>query len=109
MREKYIDGNVCDVRENLSWALYHLRLTDRPRIFWIDALCINQEDTKERNHQAGQMDRIYRDAKLVAVYVGRETEEDAQAMEYISKSIMNAFTSKNSSAKDIARSSGSKY
>jgi hypothetical protein len=31
------------------------------------------------------MHRIYRDAKLVAVYVGRETEEDAQAMEYISE------------------------
>jgi hypothetical protein len=85
VREIYIDGSVCDVRENLYWALYHLRLTDRPRILWIDALCINQEDTKERNHQVGQMDRIYRDAKLVAVYVGRETEEDAQAMEYISK------------------------
>lgn len=33
--------------------------------FWIDALCINQDDISERNHQVGLMKRIYSQAALV--------------------------------------------
>jgi hypothetical protein len=37
---------------------------------WIDALCINQADTKEKNHQVQQMGQIYLKAKLVIAWFG---------------------------------------
>lgn len=41
---------------------------------WIDAICINQEDITERNHQVQQMGDIYRGAQTVFVWLGLEAE-----------------------------------
>jgi Heterokaryon incompatibility protein (HET) len=49
-----IDGQTCTIRENLWLALYHLRLKDISRILWIDALYIDQNNIKKRNHQVAQ-------------------------------------------------------
>lgn len=38
-------------------------------IFWADAICINQTDIVEKNHQIPLMDSIYSRAALVQVYV----------------------------------------
>ena len=46
----YLDKQEVRIRENLWWALRHLRLANEERILWIDALCINQKDIEERNH-----------------------------------------------------------
>ena len=37
---------------------------------WIDALCINQDDTKERSHQFTQMGEIYRRDRQVISWLG---------------------------------------
>ncbi|PVH75596.1 HET-domain-containing protein [Cadophora sp. DSE1049] len=50
-----VDGTQCQVRQNLLDALRALRLPHEPRLLWIDALCINRDDTIERNHQVGKM------------------------------------------------------
>ncbi|PMD67529.1 HET-domain-containing protein, partial [Hyaloscypha bicolor E] len=57
---------------NLSLALQHLRKQAEPdgRVLWIDALCINQKDVKERNHQVTQMGLIYSQAESVIVWLG---------------------------------------
>lgn len=39
------------VRKNLYLALQNLRLPNDVRVLWIDALCINQLDDRERGHQ----------------------------------------------------------
>ncbi|KAH7305735.1 heterokaryon incompatibility protein-domain-containing protein, partial [Rhexocercosporidium sp. MPI-PUGE-AT-0058] len=67
-----MDGVEFPVRENLWWALWHLRLEDRPRTLWIDALCINQKDTEERNYQVSRMDYIYHSASQCIAWVGKE-------------------------------------
>ena len=36
---------------------------------WIDAICIDQESTEERNHQVRQMGRIYSSAQSVAIWL----------------------------------------
>jgi hypothetical protein len=46
-----LNGQRVDIRENLWKALVQLRYTDHGRILWIDAICINQADLEERNHQ----------------------------------------------------------
>ncbi|KAF2800797.1 hypothetical protein K505DRAFT_227864, partial [Melanomma pulvis-pyrius CBS 109.77] len=82
LRTIILDGAACQVRENLWWALYHLRKEEEVRRLWIDALSINQADILERNQQVGQMDRIYKEANVVAVWLGRESKDDANALQY---------------------------
>lgn len=67
-----LGGVDFPVRENLWYALRHLRLEDETRILWIDAMCINQTNKKERNHQVQQMGRIYSRAHNVVAWVGIE-------------------------------------
>ncbi|KAF8852372.1 HET-domain-containing protein, partial [Acephala macrosclerotiorum] len=57
-----LNGQEHFVRENLWLALRCLRLEDGPRTFWIDAICIDQSNIPERNHQVDQMGRIYSQA-----------------------------------------------
>ena len=66
--------------KNLASALRHLRLPDKRRLMWIDSICINQADNKERNYQVRQMQRIYRDADQVVVVLGEGDEGSSRAM-----------------------------
>ncbi|KAK3326832.1 heterokaryon incompatibility protein-domain-containing protein [Apodospora peruviana] len=65
-----VDGFTFKVTPNLHGALLRLRLRDQPRLLWVDAVCINQEDILERNSQVTLMDQIYRRAKSVVVWLG---------------------------------------
>ncbi|TGJ84456.1 hypothetical protein E0Z10_g4336 [Xylaria hypoxylon] len=47
------------ITENLECALRHLRHATVDRIVWVDAICINQTDIAERNHQVTLMKKIY--------------------------------------------------
>jgi hypothetical protein len=76
------DGDLFSVTENLAVALYHLRLPDNPRRLWVDALCINQSNTKERNEQVELMGEIYASASPVLIWLGEASEgsDDAFAL-----------------------------
>ncbi len=66
----YLNGQIFSIRQNL-WdflAMARKNLTDQ--YFWIDALCIDQTNTKERNHQVQQMGNIYARASAVIVWLG---------------------------------------
>ncbi|KAI1457145.1 HET-domain-containing protein [Annulohypoxylon moriforme] len=67
-------------RRNLAIALRHLRHADRPRVMWIDALCINQEDSAEKGSQVGMMGEIYRLAYRVIAWIGPEENYSYHAM-----------------------------
>ncbi|CAN9280135.1 unnamed protein product [Alternaria alternata] len=64
--------NCCSVpvRESLDLALRRLRNPNQSRILWIDALCINQSDTRERSHQVQHMATIYKSATTVVIWLG---------------------------------------
>jgi hypothetical protein len=70
------DGKCLLVRENLWFALRSLRLESQPRTLWIDALCINQDDISERNHQVQQMGKIYEQSTRVIVWIGHLSTTD---------------------------------
>lgn len=76
-----IDGCTMQVTANLSLALNRLRLPHQDRIIWIDALCIDQSNDKERTHQVGRMSDIYRSAKRVVIWLGESTEDTDMAIE----------------------------
>jgi hypothetical protein len=70
-----INGQERPVRENLWLALLCLRLKDGTRTLWIDAICIDQSNIPERNHQVGQMGRIYSQASGVVIWIGTEIQD----------------------------------
>ncbi|KAI4249125.1 MAG: hypothetical protein L6R42_009060 [Xanthoria sp. 1 TBL-2021] len=47
-----------------------------PVPFWLDSLCINQQDVTERNEQVAMMGDIYSKASLVLVWLGPDPHED---------------------------------
>ena len=63
-------GSMLEVTGNLHGALSSLRNRDKPRLLWVDAICINQEDRKEKNQQVALMTKIYEDALRVLVWLG---------------------------------------
>ncbi|KAJ4196912.1 hypothetical protein NW759_016399 [Fusarium solani] len=70
-----VQGLVCnglaiDVGENLRLALENTRYSTLPRIVWVDALCINQDDLAERNQQVQLMGKIYQQAIETIVWLG---------------------------------------
>ncbi|KAK3493505.1 heterokaryon incompatibility protein-domain-containing protein [Neurospora crassa] len=77
--------NGCDlaVGENLYAALLHLRDPSVERTIWIDAICINQEDTEEKGHQVQSMAKIYAKATRIIVWLGEEAAGSDQALEEI--------------------------
>ncbi|KUI68532.1 Heterokaryon incompatibility protein 6, OR allele [Cytospora mali] len=67
----FVDGVAFSATTNLHDALKHIRpRTGDPRIMWIDAICINQNDDSERNHQVPLMQRIYSGAAAAVVWLG---------------------------------------
>ncbi|KAH6672252.1 heterokaryon incompatibility protein-domain-containing protein [Halenospora varia] len=79
------NGTEFSVTANLAAALYHLRLRHVPRWLWVDALCINQSDMKERNEQVAMMGEIYINAKPVVIWLGEASWDSDEAFSYISE------------------------
>ncbi|KAK3341031.1 heterokaryon incompatibility protein-domain-containing protein [Neurospora tetraspora] len=68
--EIFINDRKSLVKENLHMALLALRQTDEDRLLWIDAICIDQDNDKEKGHQVGQMRQIYENAEQVLIWLG---------------------------------------
>ena len=84
------DGRILPITQNLYDALRRLRQASRSRLFWIDAICINQLDTGERNHQVGLIRSIYMRASQVVPWLGEEDEHTKIAFDLIQKLSTNA-------------------
>ncbi|KAF5613349.1 ACB 4-hydroxyacetophenone monooxygenase [Fusarium sp. NRRL 25303] len=78
-----LDGCRLPIGESLFSAVLHLRDRSIERILWIDAICINQEDTKEKGHQVQSMAKIYATATRVIVWLGNATPDINQSLEVI--------------------------
>ena len=67
-----INGRKFHVQQNLFDFLDTIRHNSRSRHedYWIDALCIDQSNAVERNHQVAQMGMIYSGARRVIAWLG---------------------------------------
>lgn len=86
----FCDDKLLLVTENLRdffHELLHngkmLHATTAGLPIWIDALCIDQENPDEKPDQITQMSIIYRMARRVVVWLGRENESTHLAVETI--------------------------
>ena len=77
------------VTQNLGCALPYLRYKDKPRVLWIDAVCIDQQNLEERNQQVQRMVDIYRLANRVVAWLSPAENDSAYALK-----ILNYLSSK---------------
>ncbi|KAF4630895.1 hypothetical protein G7Y89_g7230 [Cudoniella acicularis] len=77
-----LDGHEFPVTSSLWHGLNRLRKSV-PVIVWADAVCINQQNTEERNHQVQTMTSIYNKAYKVAVWLGLGADNSNMAMELL--------------------------
>ncbi|KAF2187518.1 HET-domain-containing protein [Zopfia rhizophila CBS 207.26] len=78
-----IDNHDLPVTANLHAALSRLRNHSFERIIWVDAVCIDQENLKERGHQVQLMAKIYSKANRVIVWLGDRADDSDRAVEEI--------------------------
>jgi hypothetical protein len=79
----YLHGSLFNATSNLHAALLRLRNHTMARIIWVDAICIDQGNTKEKQHQIQYMAEIYGQAKSVVVWLGNEADGSHKALEEI--------------------------
>lgn len=77
-----------EVYENLFNILQTLRLADRDRTLWVDAICINQDDTDERarlekSWQIPMMHEVYFAASRVIIWLGPEADDSTFALAFL--------------------------
>ncbi|KAF4453691.1 hypothetical protein F53441_3700 [Fusarium austroafricanum] len=71
-----VDGQKAEITINLYNVLRRLRLSDRTRHIWADALCINQKDTIERTQQVGLMREVYSSTTEAILWLGDFIDND---------------------------------
>lgn len=91
------NGSIVPVGANCWSALWHLRngyYSYNPNVsggsrdimtIWVDAICINQQDLKEKERQLKLMADIYSLARQVYIWLGEGTPESDAAIEYLNK------------------------
>lgn len=70
-----VNGKPFHVHPNLYEALHGVRNPTEVLPLWVDALCIEQNNEKEKNHQVGMMGQIYYNAKEVLVWLGPAADD----------------------------------
>ena len=73
--------DIFMVTANCKAALRRLRRKDDDCMVWVDAICIDQGNHSERNHQVGLMRRIYSAASEVFVYLGEVSSSSKEAFQ----------------------------
>ena len=68
------------VTKNLAEALRYIRYKDKRRVLWIDAICVDQKNLKERSSQVKRMADLYRLAERVVVWLGPEKEDSGYGL-----------------------------
>ncbi len=76
------NDQMLPVNVNLYYALQRFRLSEQPRLLWVDDICVNQDDEKERGQQVQIFHRIYAEAKNVLIWLGPESENSDVAMDF---------------------------
>jgi hypothetical protein len=78
-----VNDQNLHITQNLYTALLHLQDHLFSRVFWIDAICIDQGNVKEKEHQIPLMTEIYAKARRVVVWLGVDEDDSNQALEEI--------------------------
>jgi hypothetical protein len=84
------NGQALLITPRLIQELRHLRRDDRQRRLWIDQICINQQDDREKGHQVQLMADIYKQADRVIACLG-DTSETGRHIESLLAEVITGF------------------
>ncbi|KAI1875788.1 uncharacterized protein JN550_002074 [Neoarthrinium moseri] len=87
----FIEDFQLAITRNLATALLNLRDPFIERFIWVDAICIHQDDVKERNHQVQSMAMIYAQAARVLVWLGEQQNDSEIALQAIHQAADEQF------------------
>lgn len=79
----YSMPQTIKIGQNLHAALERLRRKTQERIIWVDALCINQKNEREKFHQLPFMHQIYQQATRVIVWLGEAEDEERDVLIFL--------------------------
>ncbi|KAL9474346.1 hypothetical protein ACSS6W_008726 [Trichoderma asperelloides] len=84
-RPVYANGKKYLVTRNAEDVMRRLRPNkpEHSRNLWIDAICINQKDDREKAVEVQLMFEIYANAKCVNIWLGQGTESTALALKWL--------------------------
>lgn len=80
-----VTGNLRDALHMLSNSINMPLMPKTPTYYWVDAVCVDQQNVLERNAQVARMADIFHRASGVVVWLGREDDFTADALEVIEK------------------------
>lgn len=83
----YCNGNEKRITKSLEAALRQFRQPGHSIVIWIDQICINQEDEKEKAVQVPLMDRIYTQSFNTVIWLGPEGDGSQAAMQLLDRII----------------------
>ncbi|CAG8974178.1 hypothetical protein HYALB_00011786 [Hymenoscyphus albidus] len=86
----FVNDEPFRIRNNLFNALLHLRQPSSGVMLWVDAICINQSDIDERNHQVQRMADVFSRARRVLAWLGPETESNREAFSFLSQTYLRS-------------------
>lgn len=75
-----VHSRPFQITANLAAALDDLRDEHKPLRLWADAICIDQNNILERNHQIRHMQEIFALAQQTVVYLGRATSHSSYVL-----------------------------
>lgn len=84
-----VNKSTFAITENLLDALCYIRSPTEIKVLWIDAICINQNDIRERSQQVQQMKDVFSTASKVYAWLGPSTEHTEVGMRTL-ESFLNA-------------------
>ncbi|KAL9579091.1 MAG: hypothetical protein Q9203_006846 [Teloschistes exilis] len=72
--------DIIDIHRNLYEFLCRLRKARYKRFIWIDAICINQNDHRDKSMQIPLMRYVYHEARQVKIWLGVATPVEEEAL-----------------------------
>ncbi|KAK4494427.1 hypothetical protein PRZ48_014725 [Zasmidium cellare] len=82
-----VDDKPLSVPATTAEIPRRFRHSAKPRVLWIDAVCIDQSNIEERSEQVTKMHQIYASATANLIWLGESDPETEQAIESINKVI----------------------
>jgi len=73
------------ITAHLECALRRIRRDDTTLVLWVDAICIDRQDPRDRSFQVGLISEIYQLASSTYAWVGLQDSTTNEAMEFIRK------------------------
>ncbi|KAH7417868.1 heterokaryon incompatibility protein-domain-containing protein [Cadophora sp. MPI-SDFR-AT-0126] len=85
IEDLWVGDALIRITRNLHELLAKFRRADKELVLWIDAVCINQSDKKEKATQIPLMSKIYSSANDVLIWLGEGSPESDAAMDYLKR------------------------